>query len=491
MSDTLNIRLPNHDNYAVGIPKHQFLQMFPTGLIAQALDLNPSAEEIDITQPFVTPEILDFLSSLVNNQTIPATFPSNLANLGRTGHYLGIDLLSAVANPLYSQWVITNPAFAGPLAGASAPANLLNPLSLDTYYSPAMIWAIRLKYPEMFRYLIDNTQPHPEVDDMLLPLAVLNGFNEGVRLLLQRRKVDPMTAKVDKKTVLSVFPEKRGNSDLNALLKYRSISKSFLFSLLNDISVFNLLAPYLHDVSKDYLRIALEAKRMDIATQLLESGLVNISAGSLKSYFQGYEKLTPELVTLFLNYTTAKKKGMISAVEAFIRSHLSEPLHSLHTLAEFYQNYPRYADIFRLIASHPKSPQEIRNLYTAFYNTTIGNLDATQKYIPPNEYTLLFLLRTAVRYNQFHVYAYLLNLFQHTYPTVSVAINLLPVAVYNNRIDIVRDLLTQPSISHMEGYYLRELYQFAEQHGYQDIAQLIQIRIGRGRSYQVPSLPVL
>lgn len=212
--------------------KEKLLSLFPTGLLATTLDLDKSASEIDFDLPFITPEILNFLAEIINNRHIPDTIPDNLL---RTADYLQLDLLSVLSNPEYKNFHLQYPNI-----------NLLDKASLDTSptYDQVMTYAIQHQYTELFEYMLENTNGENHVEDArLLGLSVIGNFTEGVRALLQERKVDPKYVAVPLSIVKDVFPSKAGEIEASAFMGL-GIPEVLRYALGSNIDIFNLLLPY-------------------------------------------------------------------------------------------------------------------------------------------------------------------------------------------------------------------------------------------------------
>lgn len=81
------------------LPRERLLQLLPESLLAQALEDDPTATEITLTNPSVTPEamqvITDYLDGLEPMRVIP--------NLETSADYLNIPWLTIYSDPLYAE----------------------------------------------------------------------------------------------------------------------------------------------------------------------------------------------------------------------------------------------------------------------------------------------------------------------------------------------------------------------------------------------------
>jgi hypothetical protein len=95
----VTIRLPSYNNITVSLPRQALIDSFPQSLLAQALGEDPTAEEIIIENPIITPQDLqtlaDYLQGIEPLQSNP--------HFREVDRYLNIPLFSVYADPLYDE----------------------------------------------------------------------------------------------------------------------------------------------------------------------------------------------------------------------------------------------------------------------------------------------------------------------------------------------------------------------------------------------------
>lgn len=167
----ISIRLLPYDNYSVSIPKADLLELFPGSLFAEALQKDLGATEIDITNPDVTPMVLNELFSLYTTQkySTPA--------YDRIARYLNIPALT----------VIHNPKILREIEGY----DLLSP-TLDDYEQLMQI-GIMEGYDDLVSYLL-TTMSDSRVDQNLLGLAILRNNVYAAKSLIRDHSIDPLEA---------------------------------------------------------------------------------------------------------------------------------------------------------------------------------------------------------------------------------------------------------------------------------------------------------
>ena len=87
-------------NYTITVDKDKLLNTIPDSLLANTIELDPTATDIPITNQFVTPKVLRVVEYLVNNERLPTVvsgFEYRLAS-----RYLLIDQLAQLSEPIES-----------------------------------------------------------------------------------------------------------------------------------------------------------------------------------------------------------------------------------------------------------------------------------------------------------------------------------------------------------------------------------------------------
>lgn len=93
--------LLTHYHISQDIAKDFILQEMPESILAQALQGDPEAKEIEIPSPYVTPKALDILHQLLKGKVPEKSEPECLA----ASRYLNYPLLGSFSSPLYDQVV--------------------------------------------------------------------------------------------------------------------------------------------------------------------------------------------------------------------------------------------------------------------------------------------------------------------------------------------------------------------------------------------------
>lgn len=414
MSD-LVLRLPNYNNFSVTIPREQVLNLSSTGLLAQALEIDPTAPEIDITQPFITPEILTFLGAMITTQQIPKSIPDNSKNLALTGDYLGLPILEVIANPEYKVFKNHYPDLD---LVRSKPL-----LNSELLYRQIMIYAIQHKYSELFDYLISITNLQ-SVDKEIISLSVIGDFVEGVREMLRERKIDPLTAsEVSRETIRVYFP----NADpiLAYAFPISDIPTIFQYTLYANIEILNLLLPFIYQPSRGYFNVASIYGRYDIISHLIDVG--KASRLDVETVLSSSFRAPREFIEKLLNLPRTKSKDIDDEIRHLLLVGLV-PI-STYNLKIYYEKLPQYNQFFRILVANPKTSQWARNLYTLSYYVATGNLDEVKKLFPsvfrPSSIANAdleiriapFLLVTTINYDQVDIFQYLLREILKYYPS--------------------------------------------------------------------------
>src|SRR5437016_13274734 len=95
----------NLSNYAIDLPKDKLHSVFPNSLLDNAAELG---DDVDITQPLVTPSLLQLLQQILTSGKIPSTIPSDVDYV-KASTYLNIPLLVALADPWFPTFRFLDP----------------------------------------------------------------------------------------------------------------------------------------------------------------------------------------------------------------------------------------------------------------------------------------------------------------------------------------------------------------------------------------------
>lgn len=191
---TFQIILPNYNRYSVTFDRNLFLALFPDSVISSVLTSTDSSE-IEIQESSVTPDVLNLIFALVNEQPIPTVAEGDLLAPSR---YLGIPALSRMHDWSASS---SSPNFL-PLFG------LFNALLANSDVDPfleqltgeelnnedlSIIQAIvteamQRRHPEVVQKFL-SYRPIQTYD--LLEQAVTNNYPDIVRYLLDIQDLNP------------------------------------------------------------------------------------------------------------------------------------------------------------------------------------------------------------------------------------------------------------------------------------------------------------
>lgn len=172
------ISLPEHKTQ-VTFNKSKFLKQFSTPSLIRNILEQTKDTDIEITQPFVTPQVLMILKHITEKNTIPDYDPDVNPSLILSGDYLGLDLLLVIGNPKFK----------------SCPGNILR---LDPHgaYKMAM-YAITHDYRSLLEYILNRpTLAKSNIKwTSLMFQAVSENKPSLVNLLLKDSRVDPYYTK--------------------------------------------------------------------------------------------------------------------------------------------------------------------------------------------------------------------------------------------------------------------------------------------------------
>ncbi len=151
-SQMITVNLPRY-NYSQSYDRKTFLSDFPNSLISTAFT-DPEEKEIDITQPSVTPYVLQYLQTLTEGTTPIVPFE----DMTSAGRYLLIPILDVVSDPKYRDFRDTYPntnLFIGPYTSIQILQYTITFTS--TYdYREVFFYAIRNNYLSLLRYLLET-----------------------------------------------------------------------------------------------------------------------------------------------------------------------------------------------------------------------------------------------------------------------------------------------------------------------------------------------
>lgn len=140
MTNTFTITLSsNHWTWN----KSRFLECFPDSFISRALQLDKEANDITISNPVVTSDIMDYLQDIVNGEK-PYKSRVNLSSVDKwipAGRYLMIRLLEVVYHPMFDDFLVFNPL-----------VNLVQP---ELWYETILKYGLLHGFDVLIKYIWD------------------------------------------------------------------------------------------------------------------------------------------------------------------------------------------------------------------------------------------------------------------------------------------------------------------------------------------------
>lgn len=216
------------------LDKAGLLQLFPTSLLSTTLDQDPSAEVIEITHRDVTPAILDMVKVMIDTDRVvshDSSIPQD--EYIRAGNYLNIDILTAMTDVNYNLFVQSHP-LTNLLHIVDDDFDIILPFSA-TSGGYQLVWYLYRSYTDIRLF-------HESISNSMLVVASYSGSVDLVRLLLERKYVNPATASVNEHVYKKymgisseiIYPER------NILLSTRN--QALYFAILkNQLEVVRLL----------------------------------------------------------------------------------------------------------------------------------------------------------------------------------------------------------------------------------------------------------
>lgn len=168
---------------SITIPRDAIQTLFPHSILASALQLDPTVENIDIPNADVTPKSLSAIKYMAENKDFPTI--KALPEYAKAGNYLGIDSLALLSDPQFEANQRINAQYGPGITG-----NLLIPDR--SKYRNILEHALVNRMPALRRYIFglfpaDDTQ---EEDEFGLVRASKLGDIIALNDFLQRG-VDP------------------------------------------------------------------------------------------------------------------------------------------------------------------------------------------------------------------------------------------------------------------------------------------------------------
>lgn len=176
------IALPKYNKGYI-FSRDKFLKYFPNSLISNILEQS-SDTDIELTQPFITPDIIDILWYISEKDYIPKISLNIRSELIKAGDYLNMDLLIVIADPKWDE-----------LSLDKVITNLNEENMKDILYSAVSVNYLSLvddildawvsKMSVLVNYLINQGCDPSYNNNVALMVASANGLLDIVNRLLQ------------------------------------------------------------------------------------------------------------------------------------------------------------------------------------------------------------------------------------------------------------------------------------------------------------------
>lgn len=140
---SLTLRLPEQKNYSVTVDLKLVLTYFGDTIIGDALRFDPETTTLDFVHHVMTPQVLDELKIIIDNEQIPSEFKA----LGSAWNYLGGKLIPVVTNRQFRPDLLKH----------------LNPTTIRADYRDLMEQASNCRFYELIEYIGSHVRPDAEI----------------------------------------------------------------------------------------------------------------------------------------------------------------------------------------------------------------------------------------------------------------------------------------------------------------------------------------
>lgn len=447
-------RLLPYDNYSVSIPKDKLLALFPTGLIATILDLDPTAEEIDIQTKIITPEILNWIQKMIVEGRIPDPIPDNL---NKAGDYLQLDLFQVVADPDYPDFRQTYPDI-----------NLLDTSILNNpeIYNPVLQYALIHHYFPLLNYLFTYSTPvdHQEEDTRGVSLAILFNDMYGLKRLLETRNAEYHGFPVDLTKCNFDIPNRSVVNDT----AYNNTNPSLVYAIaMGNWEMVKYLLSYLPEItSSDYegwFDLIRSIDRYEIADKLIEG--INTQEQAKIALLELSEG-PPELIQKIVNSDYMTKYDILDVINQYINTRQNQDIGLLiHFLTA--------------VKDGSEVPQWYRDYIELMKCIRVDDLECITNYFPSEAYPRLYdnvsssdlpipLLHVAIEYKSLQAFKYLIDEL-YTVP-IRVRSDLVSRMIKVNNPEMLDIFLEK----YKYGLDLYNIYHYAQDHELTDIMAVVE-----------------
>ena len=160
--------------------RHKFTSLFPDSLITTTLNMS-SDTDIEFTQPFITPNVINMLSYITEHEYVRPDFKS-FPELIQAGDYLNIDILTIIGDEKWIQFTKMCPEI-----------NLLKIGKL--FIVQIFMYAVHIGHLSLVKYLInkgaDPSISYQKIKNCALTESCIRGHTHLVRYLLKDKRIDP------------------------------------------------------------------------------------------------------------------------------------------------------------------------------------------------------------------------------------------------------------------------------------------------------------
>lgn len=153
-SNEIFITLPTY-NLRWFFRKSQILRKYPQSLLATTLEQDPTATEIELTQPFITPTIIETVGEIIDIGGVPCLTVEEVTNndFQQASRYLAMPILNIIGTQGYvafqNEFVCTSKGI---------PLNILDPKMTLSVFRDVIIFCFTNEANEVGEYLARNTK---------------------------------------------------------------------------------------------------------------------------------------------------------------------------------------------------------------------------------------------------------------------------------------------------------------------------------------------
>lgn len=252
---SIQIRLPNHNNYAVTWNREKIHDLYPDSLLDSLLQ-STDADMVEILQPEITPAILDILST----HKLPLSFPSP-NELTMAYRYLGIPFLLALTDNGLSDYIETYRQ------------RNWNPRVLEAKGRSRLRTLLINKMDRLFAYVLTYVPLNPEDDLEDLTTAMMATSPSAVKLLIARLPQDYKVSETQTAKLRTLACNNNYPDVVQFVLPYLELTN------WNARCVFEFALIYKHSILlKEFMLSGLSAVYVDSIGRFCQRNLIDVTS---------------------------------------------------------------------------------------------------------------------------------------------------------------------------------------------------------------------